>query len=218
MYIPTHFVAPEPHVLEAMRASDFVTLVGLDDDGAPCVTHCPVVVEDDGRRIVGHVARANPHWEQLGRHPRVLAIFPGPHAYVSPSWYASRLSVPTWNYIAVHATGVVTLMQDAEEKDAMLARLIERHEPAHLAQWRAQPPAWRNNMLGGIVGFSIAVERLEAKFKLSQNKSAQDRQSVHDAHAAGGDDMRALAAWMRRLGMAQEKAATDAADASVVSG
>lgn len=202
MYLPQHFATDDARALDAMRAHDFALLVSQDERGAPFATHCPLVVGDDGRLLRGHIAHPNPHWRHWERDPRVLAVFPGPHAYISPTLYATREAVPTWNYVAVHASGIVRCLHEAADKRAVLDALIARHEPAHAAQWAAQSERFAQAMLGAIVAFEIEVERIEAKFKLSQNRSAEDRTNVHAALRAGSDDARALAAWMERLGVA----------------
>jgi transcriptional regulator len=164
-------------------------------------THLPLVVKDEGPHglIEGHFAAANRHWQALaGRE--TLVIFPGPHSYVSPKFYVEEQAVPTWNYIAVHAYGKMTLVEDNEGKDALLAGLLNTHEPAVLEHWRSLPENYRRSMLAGIVGFRIPIERIEGKFKISQNRKPEERANVRAAHAAGTDDQRALAAWMERLG------------------
>jgi transcriptional regulator len=191
-------------LIEAMRAYSFAILFGLQSDAestpTPVATHLPLVVKDQGERglIEGHFARANRHWQSLGGR-ETLVVFPGPHSYVSPTLYADPLSVPTWNYIAIHAYGTMQLVEDEPEKDALLKGLIAQHEPAYVEQWRILPEGFRRTMLAGIVGFRIPIVRIEGKFKLSQNRPPQDRRNVHDAHAAGTPDQQALASWMERL-------------------
>jgi transcriptional regulator len=202
MYTPAHFEADESHAVQAMREHSFALLVSVDAEGGPVITHCPLVVSDDGKRLVGHVARANPHVKLLERNARVLVVFNGPHAYVSPSWYSSKAAVPTWNYIAVHAHGSLQLQDDADRKEAALKQLIALHDPAYAAQWDELGADYRSKMLGAIVAFEIAVTRIEGKFKISQNRPAEDRRRVQEEHAASHDDARALAQWMQQLGLA----------------
>jgi transcriptional regulator len=128
-----------------------------------------------------------------------MVVFPGPHSYVSPTNYVDPLSVPTWNYIAIHAYGTLELVEDDPGKDALLAGLIQANEPAFAEKWRAMPDNFRRSMLAGIVGFRIPISRIEGKFKISQNRAPEERRNVHAAHAAGTADQQALAAWMRRL-------------------
>ncbi len=191
-------------LLEAIRTYSFATLYGPasgDQPGASAAaTHLPLVVKDEGEHgiLVGHFAKANPHWQALAGR-QTLVVFSGPHSYVSPSLYIEDLSVPTWNYIAVHAYGTLALVEDDAGKESLLADLISAHEPAFLEHWRGQPEGFRRTMLAGIVGFRIPIARIEGKFKLSQNRTPQERKNVHAAQSAGSPDERALALWMERL-------------------
>jgi transcriptional regulator len=189
-------------LIEAMQAYSFAILFGPQGgtDAGMVATHLPLVVKDQGEHglIEGHFAKANRHWQALTGH-EVLVVFPGPHSYVSPSFYTEPLSVPTWNYIAVHAYGTLELVEDNEGKDALLAGLIQANEPAFAEQWRTSPDGFRRTMLAGIQGFRIPIARIEGKFKISQNREPQERANVQAAHAAGTADQQALAAWMARL-------------------
>jgi transcriptional regulator len=207
MYTPGfNQIADRAVLIEAMQAYSFAILFGpqsTPESLAPlAATHLPLVVKDEGPHglLEGHFARAYRHWQALaGRE--TLAVFAGPHSYVSPALYADPLSVPTWNYIAVHAYGILELVEDEAGKEALLAGLIRAHEPAFAEKWRAMPGDFRCSMLAGIVGFRIAIERIEGKFKLSQNRDQAERGNVHAAHAAGSPDQQALATWMKRLEM-----------------
>jgi transcriptional regulator len=207
MYTPKfNQVTDRAVLLEAMQTYSFAILFGPQSVGAetppPMVaTHLPLVVKDEGPHglIEGHFAVANRHWQSLAGH-ETLVIFPGPHSYVSPACYVEEQAVPTWNYIAVHAYGTLTLVEDHEGKDALLAGLLNTHEPAVLDYWRSMPENYRRSMLAGIVGFRIPIARIEGKFKISQNRKPEERANVKAAHAAGTDDQRALAKWMERLG------------------
>jgi transcriptional regulator len=163
-------------------------------------THLPLVVKDEGPHglIEGHFAKANPHWQSLASR-ETLVVFPGPHSYVSPSHYAEQLSVPTWNYIAIHARGTLQLIEDDAAKEALLAGLIKATDPAYAEQWRNLAEGYRRTMLAGIVGFRIPISHIEGKFKLSQNRPEADRRAVQAAHASGTGDQQSLAAWMQRL-------------------
>ena len=205
MYTPRfNQVTDRAILIEAMRTWSFAILIGpvdAADNASPHhATHLPLVVKDEGSHgvIEGHFAKANSHWQSLGGR-ETLIIFPGPHSYVSPSLYAECLSVPTWNYIAVHAYGKLELIEDDASKEDLLAGLILANEPAYADQWRSLPEGYRRSMLAGIVGFRIPVTRIEGKFKLSQNRPDSDRRAVHDAQASGASDQRALADWMQRL-------------------
>jgi transcriptional regulator len=205
MYTPKfHQVTDRSLLIETMQAYSFAVLIGPVD--APdtalthVATHLPLAVKDEGQNgiIEGHFAKANGHWQALaGRE--ILIVFSGPHSYVSPALYVEPLSVPTWNYIAVHAYGTLELVEDEAGKAALLADLIDANDPAYGEKWRQMPDGFRRSMLAGIVGFRIRIARLEGKFKLSQNRPEADRRSVHAAHAAGTPDQQALASWMDRL-------------------
>lgn len=190
-------------LLDAMRENSFALLAGPanTEQNALTATHLPLIVKDEGEHglIEGHFAKANRHWEALAGH-ETLVVFSGPHSYVSPTFYTESLSVPTWNYIAVHAYGTLEVIEDADQKDALLKGLIAIHEPSYAEQWRGFPEGYRRTLLAGIVGFRIPIARIEGKFKLSQNRNEAERNNVRAAHAAGTPDQKSLAAWMERLG------------------
>jgi transcriptional regulator len=194
MYIPEHFrLRHDADALAFMRANPFAILISTTDDG-PFATHLPLAIRtkaaDDGSedKIVlrGHVAKANPHWRYLEQQPQCLAIFHGPHAYISPTNYTARESVPTWNYAAVHVSGNARLfssqgdMQDEQQEDlhAMLDELIEAFDPGYREQWQGLSARYRENMLRQIVGFEISATKVEGKFKLSQNRIREDQANV----------------------------------------
>jgi len=204
LYQPSQFAVDERAVLVAlMRERPLATLVSVAD-GEPQFTHLPLEVEETaaGVRLLGHVARANPHWSKWSDGAAVTAIFHGPDGYVSPRWYAQREAVPTWNYIVVHAQGPIAITHESEAKERILKALIDRHDRDYRRQWDELGEEYRERMKRGIVGVTIAVGRLEGKFKLSQNRPAEDRQRVLAAMQAGDDRARALAAWMAQLGIA----------------
>ena len=199
LYVPRHFRVDDRETLERFIATHaFGTLISTGPDGI-CVSHVPFLPErsEDGKlRLRGHVARANPHWQALAQAAEVLVIFEGPHAYVSPGWYAQQPSVPTWNYAVVHARGRACLLP-AEQLPPLLDRLSRAYEEGRPAPWRMQalPAAFTESMLAAIVGFEIAVEKLEGKFKLSQNRRGEDIERVAAALEAQGQQE--LAALMR---------------------
>jgi len=205
MYSPKfNLVRDRAILLEAMQEHSFATLFGplsgAPADESAAATHLPLIVKDEGEHglIEGHFAKANPHWRALaGRE--TLVVFQGPHSYVSPSLYVEELSVPTWNYIAIHAYGTLSLIEDDPGKEMLLADLIAANEPAFFEHWHTLPDGFRRTMLAGIVGFRIPIARIEGKFKLSQNRKPEERRNVHDAHATGSPDQQALARWMERL-------------------
>jgi transcriptional regulator len=203
VYIPQQFQITDPawcHTL--MRAQSFAVMITADDEGAPFATHLPILV-DPARgplgTLRGHVARANPHWRYVAAGRSTLVVFSGAHAYVSPSWYATHPSVPTWNYVAVHATGTGALVEDPERVKALLADLVRTYESAGPTAWSFEGLAadYLAGMQRGIVAFEIPIERLEGKAKLSQNRDAVDQARTREALAATDDPLaRAVAALM----------------------
>ena len=198
-YVPGHFRVEDAATLERFVAENgFATLVSTGPEGL-WTSHVPLLIGrgSDGRlRLEGHMARANAHWESLESAAEVLAIFGGPHAYVSPSWYAHHPSVPTWNYAVVHARGKARIVEP-EALPALLGRLTRKYEEGRPAPWRMEdlPADFTPRLLAAIVGFEIAVERLEGKFKLSQNRRPADLEGVIAALEREGQG--ALAALVR---------------------
>jgi transcriptional regulator len=207
VYVPRPFDASEPARCHALiRAHSFGTLVGVDPDGAPFATHLPFLL-DEARGPLGtllaHVARANPHWRYFAPGRPALAVFQGPHAYVSPAWYAEpRASVPTWNYVAVHAYGVPVLLEEPARVRALLARLVRTHEAGRPDPWTFEslPEDYVAGMLQGIVAFEVPIDRLEGKAKLSQNRGAADQARVQAALAGSPDPLDAAVAGLMAPG------------------
>jgi transcriptional regulator len=162
-----------------MRGNPFAIVVSAGE-ASPFATHIPVLVTEAAGNILlrGHVARANPQWKMLEKERETLAIFHGPHAYISPSLYGSCESVPTWNYAAVHAYGRARVFHEAGPLTEVLVETITLFEQEYLDQWRSLNENYRAKMLGNIVGFEIPVERVEAKFKLGQNRPRADQSRI----------------------------------------
>ena len=171
-----------------MRANPFTILVSNTSEG-PFASHLPLVIREHARQLIlrGHVAKANPHWRHLEADPKCLAIFHGPHAYISPTNYTTRENVPTWNYGTVHVYGTARTMHSPEDLLGILHELIPMFEPAYADQWASLSDAYRQRMLGHIVGFEIAVTKIEAKFKLSQNRLKDEQQKVIDSLSVASD-------------------------------
>lgn len=185
MYIPPAFREDDlERLVEFMKAFSFATLVTVVD-GIPTASHVPLVttVHDGIVKLTGHFARANPQWQAFSCSES-LAIFSGPHAYISPSLYEKRESVPTWNYLAVHAYGkpqMITLADSPERMDAMIDAMVSVYEPAYKTQWDELSDGFRDGMMHAIVGFEMPVTKLEGKYKLSQNRSHVDQSNVADS-------------------------------------
>lgn len=157
-------------------------LVTNGQEAAPSATYLPVLWRDD--TVIAHVARANPHWGEIGSGTPALVIVTGPDAYVSPTWYAAKAEhgkvVPTWNYSAVHLTGQARVHEDPEWLRMAVEELTDEHEQARPAPWKVTdaPSAFIDAQLRGIVGVELTVSRVEGKTKLSQNRSPADREQV----------------------------------------
>lgn len=165
-------------ILEFIRQNEFATLV-LFDGEKPVASHLLVDMVEDGERvnIYGHMSRANPLWKLFESDREALVIFQGPHTYISATWY-DHVNVPTWNYISVHAYGRPSLVTDHDEMYALLSRLVERHEADHTYRMETLPQDFIEKEMKGIAAFKVEVTRLEAAFKLSQNRNDTDYQNI----------------------------------------
>jgi len=196
MYTPPVFRIDDPDwMFGFVEAHDFGMLL----TAAPLtVSHLPFhLVRPDGdapARLLCHVARANPHWRAFeGAGAEAVAVFRGPHAYVSPAWYGVQPAVPTWNYDAVQARGHATLIEDRAVVETQMRALAARYEPAPGFEMDAQPAAYMDGMMKGLVGISIAVAEWTAKRKQSQNRPPADRAAVAAQLEARGDHAAARA-------------------------
>jgi transcriptional regulator len=193
MYRPTAFQEDNLDKLVAfMQANSFATLVTIVD-GVPIASHIPfvVAVEANTVKLIGHLAKQNTQWQGFAA-AESLAIFTGPHAYISPALYEKRESVPTWNYIAVHAYGTPTILtrQEAPEAmDQMINTMVDTYEASYKHHWHSLSMGFREGMMNGIVGFEMTVSRLEGKYKLSQNRSQTDQHHVSEALLQSDDPM-----------------------------
>ena len=179
MYIPKNFlITNQQEAISFMQRYSFATIVTVNND-VPTATHLPFIVTQQGDKIIlsSHFAKANPQWQDM-MNCSPLVIFTEPHAYISPKHYDQVNSVPTWNYIAIHAYGKATLIESAEQKVKLLEQTIQFYEADYLKQWAALPADYKLNMMKGIVGFEIIVDDLQAKKKLSQNKTEKERESI----------------------------------------
>jgi transcriptional regulator len=170
-----------------MNAHSFATLVTCHES-VPFASHLPVRhFCEDGvcTTLVSHMARSNPQWRHFSSGAEVLTIFTGPHAYISPSWYATDKAVPTWNYTATHVYGVPVLLNDHAQIVSMLEETVKFYEQSFDQPWPGTlPDDFRDKLINSIVAFEIRVTRLEGKFKLGQNRSPEDLSGVYDALAA----------------------------------
>lgn len=202
MYLPPQFKGDRVQAAALITDHPFASLISVDDAGLPYVTHLPLHLEARGDQLVllGHVAKANPHWRYLQARPQAVATFLGPHAYLSPKVYPDLARVPTWNYLAVHCTMQAGLIDDPQAKDRLLKKLIGDHEPPYAEQWRGLGEEFAHKMLAGIVAFELQVTDLQCKLKLNQHRP-ESHAAMKAMYAAGTPDEQALADWMDRLGM-----------------
>ena len=176
MYIPKNLEVKDPLVISELIAENgFGTLISAD----LTATHLPFIFEpDDGGLgfLFGHFAKSNTHW-QIAENQRVLVIFQGPHAYISPSWYVTKPAVPTWNYSAVHCYGYLSILDNDENQQAM-AELIVKYEPELLNNIDIMPADYQLKLRSGVVGFKIAIDEIQAKEKLGQHRKPEDQKGV----------------------------------------
>jgi transcriptional regulator len=204
LYIPTVFNQPDlPTLHQFIEQHSFAVLCSPGPDGSPFASHLPLLLDRQAGplgTLVGHMARANPQWRHADGKP-VLAVFSGPHVYVSPSWYEADEVVPTWNYVAVHATGVLHTIHDRDALLKIVGDTVSRYEAARSEPWvLGEPDDYIDRMLRGIVGFRIEMTSLEGKWKLSQNQPAERRAKVRRAlRLQGGEDATAIADLMEQL-------------------
>jgi transcriptional regulator len=203
MYVPPHFAETDlPTLHDFIERHSFGLLVS-QVEGLPFATHLPFLLDRTAGphgTLVGHVARANPHWRELADRP-ALAVFSGPHAYISPTWYAAANVVPTWNYAAVHASGRAELVEDRDALLEIVARSVTVYESAMPRPWALDTTGpFVDRLLGQIVGFRIPIDALEGKWKMSQNHPVERREKVIRAlQSQGGADAQAVAEMMAQL-------------------
>jgi transcriptional regulator len=193
VYIPRAFhETSQPYIRDFIRQHAFATLVSSDNE-RPLATHVLLDLQEKTAAswvLAGHMAKANPQWRTFQSHRELLAIFSGPHAYVSAGWYSIK-SAPTWNYINVHAYGVPRIIEDHAELYGLLKRLVDNQEQYSRDKSRytieSLPKDILESMMDGIVGFEIAVTKIDAAVKLSQNRSSEDYQTIVEKLRERGD-------------------------------
>lgn len=179
MYTPKHFEMTDgTEVLTFMQQYSFATIVSIQNN-LPVATHLPFVIKEDEQQItlLSHFAKANGQIAGIAGQ-EVLVIFAEPHAYISPSNYEKQQNVPTWNYVAVHAYGEIKIITDNNKAMLLLEDMINTFEEGYLKQWQSLDQSYRQKMLKGITAFEIAVNKIEGKKKLSQNRSELERESI----------------------------------------
>jgi transcriptional regulator len=179
MYLPKHFEVTDRAVLfDLMQKFSFATLVSIHE-GVPFATHIPFTMKPEHNQLASHIARANPQWTSFHQNSEVLVIFQGDHSFISPAWYDKHPSVPTWNYMTVHAYGKLRIVEDSKAVKKLLHDLVLQYEK----EWDMLqlPENYMQGMMKGIVAFEIELTKLEGKFKLSQNRSGVDQENVIEA-------------------------------------
>ncbi len=190
MYVPPHFKSDDDAVTRKLIAENAFGLLTVP--AAPdAITHLPMLLLEQagGEKLIGHVAKANSIWKTFDGTHQAVAIFSGPHAYLSPNWYVSENMVPTWNYAAVHVFGRPVAVADDDAADAVLQKLVAAFEQGATGNWSMDrlTPDFRRRQLKGIVAFEMPIERIETKLKMSQNRSAEDAEGAMRGLEATGD-------------------------------
>lgn len=195
MYIPKHFTMDNPSEIAGFIHAHSFGMLMSSVEGKPYVTHLPFLYDAERGVLSAHMARANPQWREL-EGQTVLVVFPGPHTYVSPSWYEQPANVPTWNYVAVHVYGQCRIIDSEAELKTLLADTVRFYEPDSdlLTQ---EDEAFYRNMMKAIVGFRIDVTSLEGKAKLSQNKAPEvQARVIRQLSLSNNPDAQAIGRWM----------------------
>jgi transcriptional regulator len=211
MYVPAHFGEDRvPTLHAAIREIGFGMLVTLGDDGLSA-SHVPMLIDTEPGpfgTLSGHLARPNPQWRTVKYDTAALAVFLGPNAYISPSWYETKKQsgkvVPTWNYVAIHARGRLRFFDNRESLRHIVTRLTEKYEQSRAEPWQVTdaPADYVDAMLKAIIGFELTIEQLDGKWKMSQNQPIENRAGVVEGLTQEGDDALAalVAATMARKG------------------
>ena len=197
VYIPRKFALTDEQTAAALAAADFAQLVSHDPSGMS-VTPLPLMYDESSHSLIGHVSRANPHWHADGAES--VAIFSGPHTYISPSFYVTKAEtgkvVPTWNYVVAHAHGVARAIENHDWMLNMLNRLTDTHEARRSVPWSIgdAPSLFIDKLMRAIVGIEIPIDRLEGKLKASQDEAMHDRLgTVRGLHKENCDESSAMA-------------------------
>lgn len=180
MYTPKHFEEKDRvKLVQFMKQYSFAAIVNKTKKRY-WATHIPFLVDQNNDQIYlrAHMAKANPQWVNFKEDEEVLVIFQEPHAYISPELYDTKVSVPTWNYIAVHVYGIPEILSSREDKIRILEDSFAEFQPSYQKQWEELPEKYREDLLNGITAFKIKVTEIEGKFKLSQNRSENERTNI----------------------------------------
>ncbi len=205
MYIPTlNKLADKTKIVDFIKRFSFATII-TSKDNMPAATHLPFLVheENDKLFLTGHFAKQNEQWKHIEENP-ILVIFQEPHAYISPTNYEKELNVPTWNYIAVHAYGKGKLVTGQEGLLHLLESTINNFESSYMQQWNSFPEKYRIGLMDGIVGFILEVTELQAKEKLSQNRTVNEQKKIIETLSASNNSNEQLIATYMRENLSME--------------
>ena len=198
LYTPKYYrLEDKEKVKQVIEENSFATIVS-NKDGVPTASHIPLLLHKDGNYLSGHFARANKQWMDLNGQ-EVLAIFQGPHSYISPSWYETKDAVPTWNYVSVHVYGKVEIIEDSKEVKDLLSRMVDKYEGKDSSyKLENVSSTYLDDLYKGIVCFRLTMERIESTAKLSQNHSIERKERVvNGLDGVGSEDSKEIARWMK---------------------
>ena len=207
MYLPNHFqIHDDERIIDIISSYPFATLMSFDEMGEPFFSHVPLAVKKkpSGFSLLGHVAKRNPQWRHFQSTAKVKVIINGPQTYITPKWYRSGRDVPTWNYVAIHLDGRAQLIEDFDGLVGILKTLTLKFESGSKSPWEfelSDDLLTPETLSSAIVGFEIHVEKINAKFKLSQNRVPEDRQGIIEGLGQRTDEMsHTIAEFMRQYG------------------
>ncbi|WP_300598823.1 FMN-binding negative transcriptional regulator [Niabella sp.] len=202
MYIPSiNRMTNNEEIRSFIERFSFGTIVTTAAEALPIATHLPFLMkqENDSLVLIAHFAKANPQWKQIENNGQVLVIFQEPHAYISPFHYEKELNVPTWNYIAVHVYGQGSLITEQDAVFEILDQTVAQYEQAYKTRYDQLPPDFKLKMSQGIVAFKIRATEIQAKQKLSQNKTtAEQEKIIHTLAQSQDSNERYIAAYMQK--------------------
>jgi transcriptional regulator len=198
MYLPKHFATADgQQTRKLIQDNGFATILSFPKDQPVFINHLPVIfssVPNEENILIGHMAKMNPQWKHFQENPQATIIINGAHTYVTPTWYKSN-DVPTWNYAVAHLHGKMELMQDFDSQISVLKQLSNFYEKPNQNPWKFELPDDLKNeklLISAIISFKFYIEKIDAKFKMSQNRSDLDRQGVIEGLATRTDEMSSL--------------------------
>lgn len=196
MYLPKHFsIFEDSKVRKLIERNSFVTMLSYPKDSMPFINHLPVIFSSKSNEeniLIGHMANRNPQWNHFEENPNATVLVQGPHTYITPKWYRSGRDVPTWNYAVIHLQGKIELVKPYSEQIEILKQLTYYFEKPSPNPWEFELPddlLDESALTGAIISFKFKIEKTEAKFKLSQNRSLEDKTGVIEGLKVRTDEM-----------------------------